>query len=157
MTPAVNVAKKSGIPYTLHEYEHKADAVSFGEEVATALGISQDEVYKTLVVVIDKKSGQMAVGIVPVSKQLDFKALAKAAGVKRAFMAPIEDAERTTGYVVGGTSPLGQKTKLPTFIDESMLALKTVYVSAGKRGLQIELAPQDLIDLTNARTALITR
>ena len=157
MTPAVDMAKNAKITYTLHEYEHKADAASFGEEVATALGISQDDVYKTLVVVIDKKTKEMAVGIVPVSKQLDFKALAKAAGTKRAFMAPIEDAERTTGYVVGGTSPLGQKTKLPTFIDESILALKTVYVSAGKRGLQIELAPQDLIDLTNAKTAAISR
>jgi len=157
MTPAVQVAKESKITYTLHEYKHNPDAQSFGEEVATALGISQDQVYKTLVVVIDKKTKEMAVGIVPVSKQLDFKALARAAGVKRAFMAPVEDAERATGYAVGGTSPFGQKTGLSTFVDESILDLKTVYVSAGKRGMQIELAPKDLIDLTGAETAAISR
>lgn len=157
MTPAVQVAKSSGIKFALHEYEHRADAQSHGEEVASGLGISQDDVYKTMIVVIDKKTKEMAVGIVPVSKQLDFRALAKAAGTKKASLAPIEDAERTTGYIAGGTSPLGQKTKLPTFIDESIYNLETVYVSAGKRGLQIELAPQDLIELTDAKTAAISR
>lgn len=157
MTPAVNVVKKSKITYTLHEYQHREGVEAFGDEVVTELGVSPDQVYKTLVIVIDKKTKEMAVGIVPVSKQLDFKALARAAEVKRAFMAPKEDAERTTGYVVGGTSPLGQKTKLLTIIDESIRALKTVYVSAGKRGLQIELTPDDLIQLTEAKTAQISR
>ncbi|NQU64020.1 MAG: Cys-tRNA(Pro) deacylase [SAR324 cluster bacterium] len=157
MTPAVNSLKSNKTAFTLHQYKHNPDVVAFGDEVVAELGVSADVVYKTLVVVIDKKSKQMAVSIVPVSKQLDFKALAKAAGVKRAFMAPADETERVTGYVLGGISPLGQRTILPTFVDDSILSLKSVYVSAGKRGLQIELTPKDLILLTKAETAPIVR
>ncbi|RFU36885.1 Cys-tRNA(Pro) deacylase [Actinomadura logoneensis] len=153
-TPATVAAAKAKIEFALHPYEVDPDAESYGEAAADALGIAHDRIFKTLLAEVD---GALTVGVVPVSSTLDLKALAAAAGGKKARMADPHDAERATGYVVGGISPLGQRKRLPTVIDESVSALETVYVSAGRRGLQIELAPADLIRLTAARLAAIAR
>ncbi|GAA4230640.1 Cys-tRNA(Pro) deacylase [Actinomadura meridiana] len=153
-TPATVVAAKAKIEFTLHPYEPDPDADSYGQAAADALGISPDQIFKTLLADVD---GRLTVGVVPVSASLDLKALAGAAGGKKARMAEPRDAERATGYVVGGISPLGQRRRLPTVIDESVSALATVYVSAGRRGLQIELVPADLVRLTDARLAAIAR
>jgi Cys-tRNA(Pro)/Cys-tRNA(Cys) deacylase len=142
MTPAVNFAKKIKIKFNLHRYEHDDSSSSFGEEAAAKLNVSKDRVFKTLVVSLDDK--ELAVAVVPVSKQLDLKACAALLGAKKCHMADQKDVERTTGYVVGGVSPLGQKKVLRTMLDESAFAFETIYVSAGKRGLQIELSPKDL-------------
>ena len=155
MTPAVAVAKKAGITFTLHEYEHDPAAASYGEEAAAKLGITTDRVFKTLLA--ETESGQLVVGIVPVAKQLNLKALAAAVGAKRVAMADLAAAERATGYVAGGISPLGQKRRLRTAIDEHVSSFDTVYVSAGRRGLEIELAPADLVRLTGAVVAPIGR
>jgi Cys-tRNA(Pro)/Cys-tRNA(Cys) deacylase len=144
MTPAVNYAKKAKIKFNLHCYEHDESLSSFGEEAASKLNVSKDQVCKTLVVSLDDK--ELAVAVVPVSKQLDLKACAALFGVKKCQMADQKDAERSTGYVVGGVSPLGQKRKLRTVIDKTALAHKTIYISAGRRGLQIELSPKDLYE-----------
>jgi len=154
-TPATAAAAKAGIGFTLHPYEVEygsADADSYGEAVAAALGVPPERLFKTLLAEVD---GRLTVGVVPVSGRLDLKALAAAVGGKRARMAAPADAERATGYVVGGISPLGQRRRLPTVVDASVSGLPTVYVSAGRRGLQIELAPEDLLRLTEARTAVI--
>ncbi|MCP9954993.1 Cys-tRNA(Pro) deacylase [Actinomadura madurae] len=153
-TPATVAAAKAGIEYTLHTYEVDADAASYGEAAADALGLPHDQIFKTLLAEVD---GNLTVGVVPVSASLDLKALAAAAGGKKARMADPRDAERATGYVVGGISPLGQRRRLPTVVDASVSALGTVYVSAGRRGLQIELVPADLVRLTGARVAAIAR
>lgn len=143
------------VAHTLHAYDagHPADA-GYGEAAAAALGADPRQVFKTLVTEVD---GALTVAVVPVATTLDLKALATAAGGRRAAMADPAVAERTTGYVRGGISPLGQKKKLPTVVDESALALPTVLVSAGRRGLQVELPPADLVRLTAARTAAIAR
>ncbi|MGP4845755.1 Cys-tRNA(Pro) deacylase [Marinobacter sp. 1Y8] len=151
MTPAVNQAKKAGVAYQIHEYPHDAQQNSYGEEAAEKLGIEAARVFKTLVVQLD--TGGLAVGIVPVSGMLNLKQLAKAAGAKKAAMADSKDVERTTGYVLGGVSPLGQKKRLPTFIDVSAEHFDTVFVSAGRRGLEIEVAAEVLARLTNGRFA----
>ncbi|MEV5575182.1 Cys-tRNA(Pro) deacylase [Spirillospora sp. NPDC052269] len=153
-TPATVAATKARLEFELHPYEVDPDAESYGEAAAEALGIAPDRIFKTLLAEVD---GKLTVGVVPVSATLDLKALASAAGGKKAQMADPHDAERATGYVVGGISPLGQRKRLPTVIDESVSALATVYVSAGRRGLQIELAPADLVRLTGARLAPIAR
>ena len=153
-TPAIAAATEAEVDFTLHAYEAGADAGSYGEAAADALGIPHGQIFKTLLAEVD---GRPTVGVVPVSASLDLKALAAAAGGKRARMADPRDAERATGYVVGGISPLGQRRALPAVIDESVSALATVYVSAGRRGLQIELAPADLVRLTGARLAAIAR
>jgi Cys-tRNA(Pro)/Cys-tRNA(Cys) deacylase len=153
-TPATVAAARAKIDFTLHPYEPDPDADSYGQAAADALGIPPDRIYKTLLADVD---GRLTVGVVPVSATLDLKALAAAAGGKRARMAEPRDAERATGYVVGGISPLGQRRRLPTVIDESVSGLATVYVSAGRRGLQIELVPADLVRLTGARLAAIAR
>ncbi|NDU77135.1 Cys-tRNA(Pro) deacylase [Actinomadura sp. DSM 109109] len=153
-TPATVAAEKAGVDFTLHAYEADPNAESYGEAAADALGVSHDRLFKTLLAEVD---GGLTVGVVPVSSTLDLKALAAAAGGKKARMADPRDAERATGYVVGGISPLGQRRRLPTVIDASVSALATVYVSAGRRGLQIELAPADLVRLTGARVAAIGR
>ena len=153
-TPATLAAARAKIEYTLHAYEPDPDAESYGEAAADALGIPYGQIFKTLVAEVD---GRLTVGIVPVSSSLDLKALAAAAGGKKARMADPRDAERATGYVVGGISPLGQKRRLPAVIDASVSALATVCVSAGRRGLQIELAPADLVRLTGAAVAAIGR
>lgn len=148
MTPAINSAKHAGIAFQVHEYHHDADALSYGLEAAEKLGVAAERVFKTLVVKLDGK--QLAVGIVPVTGQLSLKKVARAADVKKATMAAPEEVERTTGYVLGGVSPLGQKKRLATFIDSSAEALATVYISAGRRGLEIELTPRDLATLSQA-------
>ncbi|CAH1043695.1 Cys-tRNA(Pro) deacylase [Halomonas sp. TD01] len=153
MTPAINSAKHSGIAFQLHEYQHDAAAQSYGLEAAEKLGVAAKQVFKTLVVSLDGK--QLAVGIVPVTSQLGLKQIAKAAGAKKAAMAAPYDVERSTGYVLGGVSPLGQKKRLPTFIDDSAQTFSTLYVSAGRRGLEIELSPSDLATLCQGRFAAL--
>ena len=146
-TPAIVAAERAGIVFTVHEYEHDPRAASYGLEAAEKLGVDPARVFKTLVVDVD---GTLTVAVVPVAAQLDLKALGK-----RAAMADPKLAERTTGYVAGGISPLGQRKQLPTVLDESALALDTIHVSAGRRGLEIELAPHDLLVLTRGRAARI--
>ncbi|MBF7052190.1 Cys-tRNA(Pro) deacylase [Halomonas sp. KAO] len=155
MTPAVKQLEKAGIAFTLAEYPHDPRSPAYGEEAARALGLSVDEVFKTLLARLD--DGRLAVAIVPVSSQLDLKALARAAGARKAQMAEGEEAQRATGYVLGGISPLGQKRRLPTFLDASAEALASMHVSGGRRGLEICLAPADLLRLTGGRLAALAR
>jgi Cys-tRNA(Pro)/Cys-tRNA(Cys) deacylase len=153
-TPALDAAEKAGISYSVHSYEHDPAHESFGLEAVEKLGLPAERVFKTLVV---SSGAELIVGVVPVEKQLDLKAVASAAGVKSVSMADVSLAQRTTGYVAGGISPLGQKKRLRTVIDSSAVAFDTVHVSAGRRGLEIELAPADLVALTNAVVAPIAR
>ncbi|TYK64836.1 Cys-tRNA(Pro) deacylase [Colwellia echini] len=153
MTPAIKAAIKNNITYHVHEYSHDSASESYGEEAANKLGISSDRVFKTLVVSIDKTS--LAVAVIPVSAMLSMKLIAKTFNGKKASMAIKADVERSTGYVLGGVSPLGQKKRLATFIDSSAIQFSTIFVSAGKRGLEIELSPQDLQQLTQATMATI--
>jgi Cys-tRNA(Pro)/Cys-tRNA(Cys) deacylase len=153
-TPATLALSAAGIAFTLHEYEHDPRAGSFGREAAEALGLDPARVFKTLMATVDRR---LAVGIVPVSGQLDLKALARALGASRASMADVAAAERATGYVAGGISPVGQKRPHPTVLDESALAFDTVYVSGGRRGLDLEIAPADLVRVTDATLAPIGR
>ncbi|MGN9780202.1 Cys-tRNA(Pro) deacylase [Nonomuraea sp. ZG12] len=151
-TPATAALAQAGAEFTLHPYEHDPAAQAYGEEAADALGLPYERIFKTLVAELE--SG-LAVAVVPVSGKLDLKALAAALGGKRAAMADAAKVERVTGYVVGGISPLGQRKRLPTVVDASALEFGTIFFSAGKRGLQIETAPADLIRLTEAVTAPI--
>lgn len=153
-TPATVVLSRAGVEFSLHPYEHAAGAPSYGGEAADALGLSYDEVFKTLVARVD---GGLVTAVVPVAGTLDLKALASALGGKKAAMAEAADAERATGYVVGGISPLGQRSRMPTVVDESVLGLPAVYVSAGRRGLQVRLLPADLLSVSAARTAPLRR
>ncbi|GAB2720575.1 Cys-tRNA(Pro) deacylase [Halomonas garicola] len=148
MTPAVDAAKKAQIRFTTHAYAHDESAASYGVEAAEKLGVAPESIFKTLVVKLDGK--RLAVGLVPVTGKLGFKLIARAAGAKKATMASPEEVERATGYVLGGVSPLGQKKRLPTFIDTSAEAFSHLHVSAGRRGLEIALAPADLAALTQA-------
>jgi len=148
-TPAIAAAEQAGIRFALHEYDHDPRAESYGLEAAEALGVDPARVFKTLVV---ERDGALAVAIVPVGAQLDLNALGK-----RTQLADRAKAERSTGYVLGGISPLGQRRPLPTTIDSSALAHETIHVSAGRRGLEIELAPGDLVRLTGAETGPIVR
>lgn len=153
-TPATVALTRAGIGFTAHPYDHDPAAESFGLEAAGALGVDPGRVFKTLFVSAD---GRLAVGVVPVSGQLDLKAVAAALGAKRAVMADRAAAERASGYVVGGISPVGQRRPHPTVVDESALAFETVFVSGGRRGLDLELAPADLVRVTSATTARIGR
>ena len=158
-TPATRALTAAGVSYQAHAFaaddrSRSATRLSFGEEAAEALGVSAARVYKTLVADVD---GGLWVAVVPVTAQLDLKALAGAAGGKRAVMADPSAAERSSGYVVGGISPLGQRKALPTVVGSSALDHPTVFVSGGRRGLDLELAASDLIRLTAARTAPIAR
>lgn len=155
MTPAINAAKKGGVAFTVHEYEHDPATSAYGEEVVEKLGQDPGRVFKTLVADVAGKG--LAVGVVPVASSLDLKALAAAVGGKRATMADVAAAERATGYVAGGISPLGQRKRLPAVVDSSAQDWATVYVSAGRRGLQMELAPADLVRLAGARVAPIAK
>ena len=146
-TPAIVAAERAGIVFTVHEYAHDPKAASYGLEAAEKLGLDPGRVFKTLVADVD---GTLTVAIVPVAAHLDLKALGK-----RVTMADTKLAERTTGYVAGGISPLGQRKRLPTVLDESASAFETIHVSAGRRGLEIELAPADLLELTAGRLAPI--
>lgn len=151
-TPATALLARAGVAFTLHPYAHDPRADTFGEEAAAALGVAPERIFKTLIAAVD---GRLICAVVPVAGRLDLKALAAAVGAKRAELAEPAAAARATGYVVGGISPLGQKTRLPVVLDVSASAFPTVYVSAGKRGLQVELAPEDLVRHAPASLAAI--
>jgi len=148
MTPGINVAKKARVPHRIHEYEHDPKNESYGTEAAEKTGADPARVFKTLVASIDGR--ELVVGVLPVTAMLSMKLIARAAGGKKAAMADKQAVQRTTGYVLGGVSPLGQKRRLKTFIDQSARAFDTIYVSAGRRGLEIELSPEDLARLVGA-------
>lgn len=153
MTPATRSLDKHAAEYRLHPYEHSAANSDYGIDASTQLGVAPDQVFKTLVAQLDNH--ELVVAIVPVSTRLHMKSLARAAGAKKAFMADRVRVEKTTGYVLGGVSPLGQKKTLRTFIDASAKTFDTIFVSGGRRGLEIELAPTDLASLTRARFAAL--
>lgn len=149
MTPAIKTAEKAKIDFSVHQYEHDSSAASFGLEACEKLGVSAATVFKTLVASLD--NGELVVAIIPVDQKLNLKAVAKASKAKKAKMAEPLDVERSTGYVLGGVSPLGQKKRLKTLLDDSAKEQSTIYVSAGRRGLEIELQPSDLLSLTNGQ------
>jgi Cys-tRNA(Pro)/Cys-tRNA(Cys) deacylase len=151
-TTATVVLERAGIPFTVHEYGHDPRHESYGLEASQALGIPPERVFKTLIAAVD---GTLVAGVVPVTGQLDLKALAAAAGGKKAALAPVAAAERATGYVAGGISPVGQRKRLPVLIDSSALGFSTVFCSAGRRGLELELAPADLVRAAGATVARI--
>lgn len=151
-TPATALLAQRRVPHTLHSYAHDPRHSSYGGEASEALGVPAERVFKTLVAEVD---GAMTVGVVPVSTQLDLKALAAAVGGKRARMAEVATAERATGYVAGGISPLGQRKRLPLVLDASAQAFATIFCSGGRRGLEIEIAPADLVRLAQAVVAPI--
>lgn len=155
MTPGINSARKARVTHTIHEYSHDPASASYGTEAAEKMGVDPSRVFKTLVVTVDGR--ELAVGVVPVSAMLSMKRIAKAAGAKKAAMADPAEVQRATGYVLGGVSPLGQKKRLKTFIDQSASDFDTVFVSAGRRGLEIELAPADLQKLTDATLVALTQ
>jgi len=149
MTPAINTAKKAKVDFKIHEYSHDPRAASYGQEAAEKLGVDPDRVFKTLVVAMNGKD--LGVAVLPVSCQLNLKLFAKAMGVKKAAMADQKQVENTTGYILGGVSPIGQKKRLATVVHNSAEDLQTIFVSAGKRGFDIELAPKDLVKLTRGK------
>jgi Cys-tRNA(Pro)/Cys-tRNA(Cys) deacylase len=151
-TPATIALQRAGIPFTLHEYAHDPRHSSYGLEASQALGVPPERVFKTLIAEVD---GHLVTGVVPVEGQLDLKALAAAVRGKRAVMAQVTAAERATGYVAGGISPVGQRRRLPVVLDASAMNFGTVFCSAGRRGLEIELAPADLVRAADATVASI--
>lgn len=151
-TPAIALLNERTVPHTVHTYDHDPRRESYGEEAAAVLGVAAERVFKTLIAEVD---GRLAVGVVPVTGQLALKALAAALGGKKARMADTAVAQRATGYVLGGISPLGQRTRLPVVVDSSARRFDTVFCSGGRRGLEIELAPSDLVRLTDAIVAPI--
>lgn len=153
-TPATVALTRAAIAFTVHEYHHDPAATSYGLEAADALGLPYAQVFKTLVASVD---GRLHIAVVPVDRTLDLKALAAAVGGKRAAMAQVADAERATGFVAGGISPIGQRRRLPTVIDATALEQERVYVSGGKRGLDIGLSPSDLVSVTSASVLPIAR
>ncbi|WP_028708561.1 Cys-tRNA(Pro) deacylase [Propionicicella superfundia] len=154
-TPATAVLAAAGVPFTLHAYTHRDETRAFGDEAAAELGVDPARIFKTLVCETGQSRPELAVAIVPVAGHLDLKAMATARGAKKASLADPRVAARSSGYVVGGISPLGQRTVLPTVIDVSARQFETILVSAGKRGLQVELAPADLARLTAATFAAV--
>lgn len=149
MTPATKTLQAAKVNFKIHEYSHDPSAESYGLEAAEKMGVDARQVFKTLVVMLDAKD--YAVAVLPVSEMLSMKQIAKAAGAKKAVMANKIDVERITGYVLGGVSPVGQKKRLKTVIDESAQHFESIFVSAGRRGMEIELNPQDLKSQTNAQ------
>lgn len=157
-TPATKALLTAGVEFTEHPYEHDPSADSYGLEAAEAIGVPAEQVLKTLLAQTDlSRDHGLVVGVVPVTGQLDLKALAAAVGAKKASMADPALAEKTTGYVVGGISPIGQKRALTTVVDESATAHPSVYVSGGRRGLDLELSPADLVTATGAIIASIAK
>jgi len=155
MTPAIDLLKKARADFRVHSYAHDTKSASYGLEAAEKLGLPPGRVFKTLLAATEK--GELLVAVVPVAGSLDLKALASAAGAKKADMADPGAAQRSTGYLVGGISPLGQKRRLRTFIDASALEFPSIFVSAGRRGLEVELAAQVLADQCGASFAPIGR
>lgn len=155
-TPATVFLERNGISYTEHPYDHDPAAESFGLEAAELLSLEPEVVFKTLLARLDSERGRLVVAIVPVSELLSLKGLARAASAKRAMMAAVADAERSTGYVAGGISPFGQRRPLPTFIDETATICHQIYVSGGQRGFDIGLSPTDLIGSLEATIAPLT-
>lgn len=152
-TPATALLTRSKVPFTLHPYRHDPRSQAYGEEAAAALGVDPARIFKTLIASVE---GRLACAVVPVACRLDLKGLAAALGGKRAELADPAAAARATGYVVGGISPLGQRSRLRVVVDESAARFDTVYVSAGRRGLQVELTPADLVRVSGAVLAPIT-
>ena len=153
-TPATALLAQQRIAHTVHAYEHDPRRAGYGREASDALGVAPERVFKTLVAQVD---GALTVGVVPVGSRLDLKALASAAGGRKAAMADPADAERATGYVLGGISPLGQRRRLPVVIDSSALGFATIFCSGGRRGLEIEIAPGDLVQVARATVAAIAQ
>jgi len=153
-TTATVALERAKIAFTVHEYPHDPRAASYGREACEALGVSADRVFKTLIASVD---GDLVAGVVPVEGQLDLKALAAAVGGKRGALAEVAAAERATGYVAGGISPVGQRKRLPVVLDTSAMSFATVFCSAGRRGLEIELTPADLVRAASATVADISR
>ncbi|MTD12989.1 Cys-tRNA(Pro) deacylase [Nakamurella sp. YIM 132087] len=151
-TPAIAVLLQGKIPHTVRTYEHDPRTTAFGDEAVRALGQDPERVFKTLVASVD---GRLVVGVVPVAAHLDLKALAAAVGGKKVAMAPVAEAERSSGYVAGGISPLGQRKRLPTVLDSSAAGFETIFVSAGRRGLQVELSAADLLRACGGTSAPI--
>ncbi len=149
MTPAINTVRQHEVPHRLHAYRHDSRTDSYGAEAADKLGVPANRVFKTLVVRLD--SGALVVAVIPVSSQLSMKLVAKAAGARKAAMADGQTVQRSSGYVLGGVSPLGQKRALQTIIEKSATNYETIYVSAGRRGLELELSAQDLRALTRGQ------
>ena len=149
MTPAINLLKKNKCDFKIHKYDHDPECTNFGEEAALKLGLDENQVYKTLLVELTPK--ELVVCVLPVANQLSLKEVASAFDVKKAVMANKDEAQKVTGYLLGGISPLGQKKLLRTVLDESVNKFETIFVSGGKRGLDIEVKPEDIIKLLNAK------
>ena len=154
MTPAIEHLKRHKVPYQLHEYAHDPASGAFGLEAADKMGVDANRVFKTLMVAYGGR--ELAAGIVPVPAMLDMKAMAKALGAKKVAMADPAVVERVSGYVLGGVSPLGQKKQLPTVLDQSSAAFDTIFISGGRRGLEIEVAPDELTNVLRAQLAPLT-
>jgi len=148
MTPAVTALDKAGLPFWIHEYEHDPGNTHYGDEAAQKLGIERERIFKTLVIELD--NGHLATAILPVNMTLNLKTAARSLQAKKAHLAKPEQVERSSGYVLGGVSPIGQKKTLRAVIDSSALACTTIFISGGKRGLELELAPQHLCQITHA-------